>query len=203
MVVMTPEQAAIELGVAVDASEREVRAAYRRAARDVHPDRQAGASMREAALASATFVRVTDARDVLLARASRRAAAGASAGAAAASTGTLRAARPSTALLITWTALLGVGIGVSVLAHDFPLTPIEPAIRFSLLAVSAVSFALTGAKPWWVLLWVAIIGTAVETVLFTTLGSLLGMLALAAPIYGLSLIGWARRRMRDANAAVT
>lgn len=151
--------------------------------------------MRDAALASATFIRVTEARDVLIARA---AAADLNA-----STGALRDVRPSTALTVTWVGLLALGIALSVLAHDFPLTPLEPVIRFGLLAVSAIAFALTGRRLWWVLLWVAIAATALETVLFTTLGSLLGMLLLAAPIYGLSLVGFARRRVREANARVT
>jgi hypothetical protein len=190
---MTPDDAAAALGIAVDASPHEVRAAYRRAARDVHPDRQTDASMRDAALASATFIRVTQARDLLLALAVRDAAP----------TTTLRQARPSTTLMWTWVALLSIGIAASVLASDFPLTPFEPAIRFALLAVSATAFAITGERVWWVLMWVAIAATALETILFTTLGSLLGMLLLAAPIYGLSVIGWARRRMRDAHARVS
>lgn len=194
MVGMTPADAAAHLGVGLDASPREVQAAYRRLARDVHPDRQSGASMRDAAAASATFIRVTQARDVLIAHAA--------AIEASTSMGTLRDARPSTALTLTWVGLLGLGIALSVLAHDFPLTPLEPVIRFSLLAVSAIAFALTGLRRWWVLLWVAIAATALETVLFTTLGSLLGMLLLAAPVYGLSVIGFARRRVRDANARV-
>jgi len=190
---MTPADAAAELGIAIDASPNEVRAAYRRAARDVHPDRQTGASMKDAALASATFIRVTQARDVLLALAAREAAP----------TTTLRQARPSTTLMWTWVALLVPGIAASVLASDFPLTPLEPGIRFAVLAVSATAFAITGERPWWVLMWVAIAATALETILFTTLGSLLGMMLLAAPIYGLSVIGWARRRMRDAHARVS
>ena len=193
MVGMTPAEAAAHLGVSLDASAREVQAAYRRLARDVHPDRQSGASMRDAA-ASATFIRVTQARDVLIAHTA--------ATEASASTGTLRDARPSAALIVTWIGLLALGIALSVFAHDFPLTPLEPVIRFGLLAVSAIAFALTGLRRWWVLLWVAIAATALETVLFTTLGSLLGMLLLAAPIYGLSVIGFARRRVRDANARV-
>lgn len=182
------------LGVPVDASAREVQVAYRRAARDVHPDRQGQASMRDAALASATFIRVTEARDLLLALAA--------ASSATASAPSLSQARPSTVLTWVWVGLLLIGIGLSVIAHEFPLTPIEPAVRFALLAVSATAFAWTGRQLWWVLLWVAIVGTALETIIFTTLGSLLGMLLMAAPIYGLSVIGFARRRMREANARV-
>lgn len=150
--------------------------------------------MRDAALASATFIRVTEARDLLLALAA--------ASSAAASAPSLREARPSTVLTWVWIALLLVGIALSVIAHEFPLTPIEPAIRFALLAVSASAFAWTGRQMWWVLMWIAIAATALETIVFTTLGSLLGMLLMAAPIYGLSVIGFARRRMRDANARV-
>lgn len=64
---MTPEEAAAVLGVTVASTEEEVKASFRRRARLTHPDRFAGATQRDLDDASAEFVRVGAARDVLLA----------------------------------------------------------------------------------------------------------------------------------------
>jgi hypothetical protein len=183
---MTPEDASRVLGVPMGAPAEEVRDAFRRIARDVHPDRNAG----DADAASARFIEATQARDVLLAVLSASATS-------AESDYPRRGPRPSTALTVTWSLLLAVGIVVSVVGSPFPLTPVEPAVRFVVLAGSAITFALTGNRAWWVLMWVAIVATALEVILFTTFGSLVGMLLLAAPLYGLSVVGWARRRFNS------
>jgi hypothetical protein len=180
---MTPEDASRVLGVPVGAPAEEVRDAFRRIARDVHPDRNAD----DADAASARFIEATQARDVLLAVLDGGTAS-------AEAEAPRRGPRPSTALTVTWSLLLSVGIVVSIVGSPFPLTPGEPAVRFVVLAGSAITFALTGNRVWWVLMWVAIVATALEVVVFTTFGSLVGMLLLAAPLYGLSVVGWARRR---------
>ena len=89
-------------------------------------------------------------------------------------------------------ALMLLAIAVSVVGSPLPLTIWEPTLRFSLMVVSAVGFALTGARVWLVLLGVAIAVTALTTIVFTTFGALLGMLLLAAPLYGLFVAGRAR-----------
>jgi hypothetical protein len=69
----------------------------------------------------------------------------------------------------------------------------DPLLRFGLMTVSAVSFALTGRRVWLVLMSISIAATAITTILFTTFGALLGMLLLAAPLYGFYVAGRARR----------
>ncbi|MFM9876328.1 MAG: hypothetical protein ACKVOG_00560, partial [Rhodoglobus sp.] len=95
-------------------------------------------------------------------------------------------------LLGTWVGLMALAIAVSIVGSPLPLTVWEPVLRFGLMVVSAVGFALTGARVWLVLLGVAIAVTAVTTIVFTTFGALLGMLLLAAPLYGLFVAGRAR-----------
>lgn len=172
---MTPDEAAALLGVRADASRAEIEFAYRRAARASHPD---------LAGESDAFVRVTEARDVLI-------------DLPVADVITARQSRPapklSRPLLITWSALLLFAIIVSVVGSSFPLTPAEPIVRYGLLAVSAVGYAITGKRIFMTLTVIAIVATAVEVILFTTFGSLLGMLLLVAPLYGL-LVTRARLR---------
>lgn len=62
---MTPEVAAAILGVSPSASTAEIHAAYARRARLTHPDRFAGAPAVDVAAATAEFLRVKAARDVL------------------------------------------------------------------------------------------------------------------------------------------
>lgn len=172
---MTPDEAAALLGVRADASRAEIEFAYRRAARASHPD---------LAGESDAFVRVTEARDVLI-----------DLPVADLITARTTRAEPklSVPLLVTWIALLLFAIAVSVVGSGFPLTPIEPALRYGALAAGAVGYAITGKRGFMILTVIAIIATAVEVVLFTTFGSLLGMLLLAAPLYGL-LVTRARLR---------
>ncbi len=72
---MTPDEAAAVLGIHRDADETEIDHAYRRLARELHPDRSIGASASESAIraASERFVHVTQAREVLLRSAAVRA----------------------------------------------------------------------------------------------------------------------------------
>lgn len=174
---MTPEEAAALLGVRVDASRAEIEFAYRRAARASHPDLVGE---------SDAFVRVTEAHDVLI----DLPLAGVAAGNAA-----RREPKLSIPLLITWTVLLLFAIAVSVIGSTFPLTPLEPLLRYGLLAVASVAYAITGKRIFLILTAIAIIATAVEVILFTTFGSLVGMLLLVAPLYGLLVTRARLRRM--------
>ena len=180
---MTPDDAAAELGVPVGASRQQIERAYRRLARASHPQPRARAAMREQALAQARFVRATEARNVLLVALTATDAA---------ASATRLPPKHNWLLLGTWVALMLLAIAVSVVGSPLPLTIWEPTLRFSLMVVSAVGFALSGARVWLVLLGVAIAATALTTIVFTTFGALLGMLLLAAPLYGLFVAGRAR-----------
>ena len=63
---MTPEEAAAVLGVAPDATPPEIERAYRRLARDLHPDRFAGRPDEEVRAASERFIEVIQAHETLL-----------------------------------------------------------------------------------------------------------------------------------------
>lgn len=171
---MTPDEAAAVLGVSREAGRPEIDAAFRRAARASHPDLAGQPD---------DFVRATQAREVLLTvpvvvrpiPVDR-------------SIGPLN--RP---LFVTWVALLAFAIVISVGGNSFPLTPLEPLLRFGILVIGSVGFALTGKRVFMIMALLAIAATAVMTIIFTTFGSLVGMLLLAAPLYGL-LVGRARLR---------
>ncbi len=172
---MTPDEAAAILGIEPGAGRPEIDAAYRRAARASHPD---------LAGESDAFVRATQAREVLLA------------------TPVVVVSEPiddrrsgplSRPLLITWIALMAFAIAISVGGSPFPLTPAEPILRFGALAAGSIGYAITGRRGFLMLAVAAIAATALVTILFTTFGSLLGMLLLAAPLYGL-LVTRARLR---------
>ena len=62
---MTPEAAAAILGVTLDVTRQGLAEAYRRRARETHPDRLEGILPHEARAAGREFVAVTEARDVL------------------------------------------------------------------------------------------------------------------------------------------
>lgn len=191
---MTPDDAAAVLGVAVGASRQQVERAFRRIARESHPDRLSGVALRERALAEARFVEATKARNVLLAViATPRAAA----------SGPRRPLKHNWVLIGTWVALMLLAIAVSVVGSSLPLTVWEPALRFGLMLVSAVGFALTGARLWLILVAVSIAATAITTIGFTTFGSLLGMLLLAAPLYGLYVEGRGRTGLRSPKRGET
>ncbi|WP_159607304.1 J domain-containing protein, partial [Agromyces humi] len=69
---MTPDEAAEVLGVAPDADEPEIDHAYRRLARELHPDRAIGAAPSTVQASSERFVDATLAKDVLLRSAASR-----------------------------------------------------------------------------------------------------------------------------------
>ena len=159
----------------MDAGRAEIDAAYRRAARVLHPDRgseEPGA-----------FIRATQAREILLA-----------AMVVESQPRVVRGPRPiSRALLITWISLLVFAVAVSIGGSSLPIGPLDPILRFGLLAVGAIGFAVTGKRPFLIAGIIAIAATAVSTIAFTTLGGLLGMLLLAAPLYGFLVMGRSRR----------
>jgi hypothetical protein len=205
---MTPDEAAAVLGIGRDADETAIDRAYRRLARELHPDRYVGAPATAVRAASDRFIDVTRAREVLLGSAAARAGAGAGAGAgmgAAAppprSGGGPRtveypvadvaaSARPlgpfSWWLFGAWTLLLVVGALLSFSAG--PLwAPIDLWARIVLLVVFALATALTARRWVWRATLALIAVSAAATVAQTTVGGLLGLGFMIVASFGLAV----------------
>ncbi|MCY7412952.1 MAG: J domain-containing protein [Salinibacterium sp.] len=199
---MTLEDAAAALGVALDATESDIQRAFKLRARDSHPDRFSGASPERAARAAEDFIRITAARDRLLQ--ARRSSTPATPGARE-YTASPRYRRISWQGLAAWLGIVVVAAFVSIVGAELPFTVAEPLVRFAALTVGLLGFALTGKQGYFVLIVLAILVTAVLAIAFTTLGALLGMFILSAPVIGLVLAGRARRasELRHRNQAHT
>lgn len=193
---MDPARAADVLGVRPGASSREVSAAFARRARVTHPDVAGGDAD--------AFREAVAARDALLEFAADR---GADRAAARGGGGTpdpmlvrridVDGPRPQgPALLATWAALIALAAFISIYGVAHPLHPVEAVIRWAGIAATAVGFGATGRRS---LLWVALVLialTAAFAIVETSIGGLLGLLLLIPALYGLSLSGIARERLR-------
>jgi hypothetical protein len=211
---MTPDEAAAVLGVPPDADEAEIEHAYRRLARELHPDRFAGRPAADIRAANERFVDVTRARDVLLRSAldrvpgPRNGTGGSSAdgGAGGGTKGgattrpwirivdehvvdapTPAATGPSSWwLFATWTLLLLVGAVLAL--SGLPVwSPIDLSVRVGLLVGAAIATGLTGRRWVWRTTLVLIGVNAVATVLATTIGGLLGLGFMIVASFGLAV----------------
>ena len=205
---MTPDEAAAVLGIDRDADESAIDRAYRRLARELHPDRYVGAPASAVRAASDRFVDVTRARSVLLGSAATRARAGAGAGVGAGTppatpsqdTGpriveypvadAAASDRPvgpfSWWLFGAWTLLLVVGALLSFSAG--PLwAPIDLWARITLLVAFALATALTARRWVWRVTLVLIAVSAAATVAQTTVGGLLGLGFMIVASFGLAV----------------
>lgn len=193
---MDPDAAAALLGVSVDATPVDIERAWRRRSRESHPDRFAGETRDRKARAAEEFIRVTRARDILLAR---------TPGAPADPHPPVEwvTPRPRWRLIALWAALALVGIFVATFGAPLPFTVVDPILRYGLLLFALVAFAATGRPLFMVLIVIAIAATALHAVLFTTFGTLLGMFLLAAPAIALVTLGRtiAERARRVGHAA--
>ena len=97
--------------------------------------------------------------------------------------------RRSPLLLWTWVGILLIAAFLSIYASAFPLGGVEPFVRFAVIIGSLIAYAHTGMRAWLVLALLALAATAVTTIVFTSIGSLLGMLIMVAPVFGLMLMG--------------
>ncbi|CAN5540309.1 hypothetical protein BH10ACT7_BH10ACT7_12180 [soil metagenome] len=168
---MTLDEAARVLGVAVTATPAQIEAAYRRRARETHPDRSGSDD---------AFIAVTAAHDLLLK-------------AVAFERPVHAPPRPSPRLIVTWVGVALVAIFIATFRNEWPLPAIDPLLRYAAMLVGLVGYALTGRRVFLVLAVVAIAATTVLTLAFASFGGLVGLLILVAPIYGLLLMG---RRLR-------
>jgi DnaJ domain len=201
---MSPEDAAALLGVGLDASAADIESAYRRRSRSTHPDRFVGASKTRSQQAAREFIGVAEARTVMMAR-RETAAVGETVFDEPAMQFPVETSLPrprSRLLLVTWAAVALVAIFISIYGGAPPWSLWEPALRYGLVFVALIAFAVTGRTPWLVIALVALAATAIITVTATTLGALLGLFLMVAPVYGLVTIGRdvAVRRARWAQA---
>lgn len=181
---MDADRAAAVLGVSPGATASEVRRAFARRARELHPDRPGGDADR--------FREATEARDALLAVLPMSPAA--TSPRRILVTDAPRVQGP--ALISAWTALLALATFLSAFRAAHPLAPAEPLAHWVLLSAVALAFALTGRTP--LLVAAALLAgvAAVSTILFTTWGGLVGLLVALPALYGLALAGIARRALR-------
>ena len=167
---MTPAEAALLLGIAVTATPEQIEAAYKARARMTHPDRFAGASSDELSDASARFVQLTQARDLLL----------------SVEHAPLPALYTPWPLRI-WTILLAPGLVLGVTGSALPwpwLLAVVPVVA------SAVLLSVTG-RFWRTTIVFAAIYAAL-TAVFASFGALLTLEVLLTPI--IAVVVFRRRR---------
>ncbi len=157
------------------ASPDEVARAFRSRARAAHPD--TGGDGEE-------FIELLQARDALLAHRTPPPAPP-------------LPAPSSPALLAVWIGLLVVSSLLSATGDIHPWAPAEPLIRSAVLIGGFAVYAVTGARPWMVVALIALGATALVALVFTTIGTLLGLLIAVPAVYGLLLMGIRRARWRE------
>lgn len=208
---MTPDEAAAVLGIGLDADDAEVDRAYRRLARDLHPDRFIGAPETSVQAANVLFVDVSTARDVLMKSAARGRPADRSDAAPGSPAEAPRppapppapAPRPPRAdasaaaagspvgpfswwLFGTWALLLTVGALFSLSVGPL-LHPVDPWLRLIPLVLFALATALARRHWVWRVTLVLIAVTAVATVIDTTIVGLLGLGFMIIASFGLAM----------------
>jgi DnaJ domain len=210
---MTPDEAAAVLGIRLDADEAEVDRAYRRLARELHPDRFIGAPESSVQAANVLFVDVTAARDILLKSATPRARAADHSAAGPSSPRPEPTPRPPTLpptpapqrsragaatapeppvgpfswwLFGAWSLLLMVGALFS-LSFGPLIHPADPWLRLIPLVLFALATALARRHWVWRVTLVLIALTAVATVIDTTIVGLLGLGFMIIASFGLAM----------------
>ena len=187
---MTPANAAEILGVGETATGAEIEAAFRRLARQSHPDLFAGHEADAIATASATFARVAEAHAVLL-----RSVSDAQRPVFVSSAMSVPPQR-SPWLLATWIAMLVVATALSFTAGALPGSWLDLFARMVPFGVMLVGYAITGARVFFVLAAVLFVASALVTLFFASFGSLLAFQVLLVPTLGLWYLGrrWYGRR---------
>jgi hypothetical protein len=204
---VTPSDAAAILGVALDASSVEIDGAYKRQARASHPDQFAGADEKVTRAASEQFIRVTEARTILLRHAAERRTRdrptvpistpvptpGATDYAAASAV--RRSAAPIST--IVWGYLVVFASVFSFVAGPLPFSPWMLLVLIP-TDVAAIAYARTGSRPLMIATLLLGAANAAITIAFASFGALLAFEVLLAPGIALFVLGLrtARRRLR-------
>ena len=182
---MTPDEAATVLGVPAGSTAAEIESAYVRMARQTHPDRLVGADPEQLAAASAAFVRVSDARLVLLQVRSRVLAAAS-------------VPPPSPWPLRVWTALLLPGAVITLAGAGIPYPFALAALP---LVIAVVALAVVGRR--WMFSLTVVLGLAYATitVVNATFGGLLALGLLQVPVMAVLILRTPRRTGATAGRA--
>jgi len=211
---MTPDEAAAVLGIRRDAADADVDRAYRRLARELHPDRYIGASEAAVRAASERFIDITRAREVLLKTTPTRTqtTAGSESGSetgpsahsaaqerptdhhvhaaghpvADAAASDRRAGPFNWWLFGAWALLLTVGALFSFSGGPV-FHPVDLWLRLTLLVAFAVATAITRRRWVWRVTLLLIAVTAVATVVHTTIVGLLGLGFMIVASFGLAM----------------
>lgn len=201
---MTPAEAASILRVSPDATAAEIEHAYRVRARQCHPDRIPNATREQASAATAEFIRVADAREVLAhphdygPNESPRAPF--TAGPAFRPTSSAPPYEPyyfpppRWFAIVAWSAILPLAIALSFSGGPLPYSVLDLVLRLLPLGVVSVAFAVTGRRGLFYVLAFLVAVSAVVTFISASFGTLLVLELLLVPVIGLALIG--RRRGR-------
>jgi hypothetical protein len=189
---MSPDEAAAALGVRRDADSAEIDRAYRRLARDLHPDRYAGRPAEEIRAASDRFIEVTQAHRVLLDDRRRPATSArivVERPPADPAAPRVEAVGPfSWWLFAAWSTLLVVGTLLSTGTGPI-LTPADLWLRLGLLVAFALATAITGRRWVWRVALVLLALSAAAVIASTTVGGLLGLGLMAIACFGLAVQG--------------
>ncbi|QNE46315.1 J domain-containing protein [Glaciihabitans sp. INWT7] len=203
---MTSAEAAQLLGVSAEALPPEIERAFKQRARMSHPDRFTGASPSESRAAAAEFIRVTEARNLLLRLAAERVGAG-SASAPRITESLVYTSVPApryvprrSGATIIWTFLLVVASVFCFIGGTLPLSPWNLLLLVP-LDFCAIAYARTSRQA-------ALVGTlvfgainAAVAVTIASFGSLVALEILLAPVIALVVIGRSRRgRLPDGAA---
>ena len=188
---MSPDEAADVLGVRRDADLAEIDHAYRRLARELHPDRYVGRPVGEATAASARFIDVVRAHEVLVAFANRPGAPSdrigfERPGADDAAPRGVPIPRFSWWLFGTWALLLVVGAVLSTATGPI-LTPIDLWGRLGLLVAFALATSLTRRRWVWRVTLALLVLSGAAVIASTTVAGLLGLGLMAVGSVGLAV----------------
>ena len=198
---MNTAEAAVLLGVRVDAVPAEIERAFKQRARMSHPDRFTGALPTETRAAATEFIRITEARNLLLRLAAERVSSGAPSipriteSLVYTSAPATRVAPRRNGATAIWTFLLLVASGFSVIGGTLPLSPWNLLLLLP-LDLCAIAYARRSRTS-------SLVGTlvfgainAAVAVTIPSFGSLVALEILLAPVIALVVIGRSRRARR-------